>query len=92
MEDSRILIEDFNGDGFQDIFVCGGGSELPNTSTGLKDRLYLGSKNGFIENPEVFNGQYNSTSSVVWLDMDADGDKDIFAGGRMEPFLSLIHI
>jgi hypothetical protein len=86
MEDSRILIEDFNGDGFQDIFVCGGGSELPNTSTGLKDRLYLGSKNGFIENPEVFNGQYNSTSSVVWLDMDADGDKDIFAGGRMEPF------
>jgi hypothetical protein len=86
MEDSRILIEDFNDDGFQDIFVCGGGSELPNTSAGLKDRLYLGSKNGFIQNPEVFNGQYNSTSSVVWIDMDADGDKDIFAGGRMEPF------
>jgi enediyne biosynthesis protein E4 len=86
MEDSRILIEDFNDDGFQDIFVCGGGSELPNTSAGLKDRLYLGSKNGFIENPEIFNGQYNSTSSVVWIDMDADGDKDIFAGGRMESF------
>jgi len=86
MEDNRILIEDFDDDGFQDIFVCGGGSELPNTSTGLKDRLYLGSKNGFFENPEIFKGQYNSTSSVVWIDLDADGDKDIFAGGRMEPF------
>ncbi|MBC7884303.1 MAG: VCBS repeat-containing protein, partial [Saprospiraceae bacterium] len=86
MEDSRIMIDDFNDDGLLDIFVCGGGSELPNTSSGLKDRLYIGAKDGFIEKPQVFNGQYNSTSAVVWIDLDGDDDKDIFTSGRMEAF------
>ncbi len=86
MEDSRILVEDFNFDGFQDIFVCAGGSELSNTSDGLKDRLYFGSKKGFYEDSKLFNAQINSTSSIVWIDIDHDGDKDIFTAGRMETF------
>ncbi|MBK8670378.1 MAG: VCBS repeat-containing protein [Saprospiraceae bacterium] len=86
MEDSDILIEDFDNDGLLDIYVSGGSSELPATSSGLKDRIYFGSTGGFIEKPAQFNSVYGATSAVVWMDMDDDGDKDIFAAGRLEPF------
>ena len=86
MEDGRILIEDFNEDGNQDIFVCANSAEHNNSSNGLKNKLYFGGKNTFAENFSIFNSLYNSTGCVVWTDLDSDGDKDLFTGGRLESF------
>lgn len=83
-EDGKILVEDFNNDGYQDIFVCEGSSEHSNLSEGVKNRLYLGTGSGFREDQHVFNSLYQPTSTIVWMDFDNDGKKDIFTGSRLE--------
>ncbi len=87
-EDLDCVFFDANGDGFQDLYVTSGGSEFSSFSVWLNDRLYFGDGNGgFTKSKQRLPLKgFESTSTVVPLDYDADGDIDLFVGGRSVPF------
>jgi len=67
--------------------VASGGSEFPNSSSALRDRLYLNDGHGNFAKSPNFPARFESTSSVQAADFDEDGDLDLFVGTRMRPFL-----
>lgn len=87
-EDLDCIFFDANGDGNQDLYVTSGGSEFSSLSVWLNDRLYFGDGDGgFIKSAQRLpNKGFECTSTVVPLDFDGDGDKDLFVGGRSVPF------
>jgi len=87
-EDLDCVFFDADGDGNQDLYINSGGSEFSSLSIWLNDRLYFGNGNGgFVKTSQKlpFKG-FESTSTVVPLDYDSDGDQDLFIGGRSVPF------
>lgn len=83
-EDVAFAVEDFNGDGFLDIYVASGGNADPNGSKNYQDRIYFNEAgNGFSkgELPVMLS----STGTVSAADFDGDGDMDVFAGGYVTP-------
>ena len=83
-EDLGVLVFDANGDGLNDIYVVSGGSERYEGHEGYEDRLYINDSNNkgtFFRTtiPEI----KKSTSTVIGGDFDADGDIDLFVGGRL---------
>ena len=79
-EDVSALIEDFNRDGKNDIFVVSSGGEFSGESTALLDRLYLNSGNANFRSATL--PSYFENGSVVKAnDFDKDGDPDVFVGG-----------
>lgn len=83
-EDLGVLIFDSNGDGLNDIYVVSGGSERYEGHEAYQDRLYINdskNKGTFLRTnlPDI----KMSTSTVVGGDFDADGDIDLFIGGRL---------
>jgi hypothetical protein len=88
-EDTDCLFFDADGDGDQDLYVASGGNELPNSSSGLIDRLYINTGNGRFELSDQMlpTSHFESTSTVEAADYDGDGDQDLFVGIRLRPFL-----
>ncbi len=87
-EDLDCSFFDANNDGLQDLYVTSGGSEFSSFSPWLNDRLYFGDANGgFVKSEQrlPYKG-YESTSTVVPVDFDQDGDQDLFIGSRLLPF------
>jgi len=68
-----IAVADINNDGWDDIYVCDGG--------GLPNRVFLGTANGVLRDhsSESKVNWLESTTSALLLDLDGDGDKDLFA-------------
>lgn len=78
-EDVSAVIEDFNNNGKNDLFVVSAGGEFYGESPALKDRLYL-SKEAEFEKQEL--PPYFENGSVVKAhDYDKDGNIDVFVGG-----------
>jgi enediyne biosynthesis protein E4 len=88
-EDTNGVFFDADNDGDLDLYVTSGSVELPNSSTGLIDRLYINDGNGnFMKSDQILPSfNFESTSCVEYCDYDQDGDLDLFVGVRSKPFL-----
>jgi hypothetical protein len=86
-EDTDCIIFDSNGDGFEDLYVASGGSELPSSSSALADRLYFNnSGQGFSRSNQLLpTSRFEPTGTVTAADYDGDGDTDLFVGIRLKP-------
>jgi hypothetical protein len=82
-EDIDAEIFDANGDGLNDLFVVSGGNEGHRPA---QDRLYLNRDRGeLILAPEWVPLFESNGSTVSTVDMDKDGDIDLFIGGASVP-------
>jgi enediyne biosynthesis protein E4 len=86
-EDVGAAFFDANGDGRPDLYVVSGGSEFSEGADALHDRLYLNDGAGRFRKAPQDALPYESASGsrVAPFDFDADGDVDLFVGGRVEP-------
>jgi len=78
-------LRDANGDGYEDLYVCSGGSSEVDPQH-LQDRLYLNEKNvRFQKATSALPEMLSSTKSITVFDADNDNDLDLFVGGRNKP-------
>ena len=81
-EDVSALIADLNNDGENDIFIGAGGGEFTGNSKALLDRVYFYSDGLNFSKTEI-QSSYEHASVVKSLDIDLDGDLDIFVGNHV---------
>lgn len=83
-EDIVAAFADFNGDGFLDLFVGGGGNEFETGNIFNFDRMFFGDGKGnfrFSMNSLPTLGE--NTSCIAIQDVDGDGDLDLFIGSSV---------
>ena len=83
-EDIDAVFFDSNGNGHQDLYVVSGGNFDRFNGEDYQDRLYLNNGfGGFSHNTNALPQMHSSGSSVTLLDIDNNGETDLFVGGRI---------
>lgn len=83
-EDVEACLVDIDNDKDLDLFVVSAGGEFYGTMPALKDRIYRNDGKGNFEKDELAVPDYFENGSVArFSDFDADGDLDVFVGGRV---------
>ncbi|WP_431217651.1 FG-GAP repeat domain-containing protein [Puia sp. P3] len=77
---ASALFFDANGDGFPDLYVVTGGSELPDGDRALADHLYINDGKGRFKEASLPTLLINK-SCVAAADINGDGATDLFIGG-----------
>jgi hypothetical protein len=83
-EDTGHLFFDADGDGWQDLLVVSGGNEFSD-GPALRPRLYRNRSGRFEKDPRAFEGVFINASAVGSVDMDLDGDLDVFISSDAVP-------
>ncbi len=84
-EELGALLFDADSDGDNDLYVVHGGNEYRMTDSIYQDRFYKNDKGRFNYQAQSLPSMLSSGSVVRAADMDADGDLDLFVGGRVNP-------
>lgn len=86
VDEMGVLLFDADGDHDLDLFIVGGGTEQPEDSDLYQSRYYQNDGTGnFQFQPGALPRMNKSGSCVIAGDYDADGDLDLFVGGRVTP-------
>jgi hypothetical protein len=77
------VLADFNGDRQPDLYVVNGGYAV-NDPAKKQDQLWLNTNGSFKPHALPQEGENGSCAKVI--DVDRDGDLDLFVGGFVKPF------
>lgn len=83
-EETSCTFFDADGDKDMDLWIASGGNRHPSGAAQYQNRLFLNDgKGNFSPSPNILPSTADNVGKVIAHDYDADGDADIFLGGRV---------